>query len=134
MTIQPTGSGGSPPGGGGRAPVPGQLDLIELLWGGPTPLCGKFKKFHADHPEVYAALVRFTREAVARGRRRVGIAAVYERARWELSIRATAKEPAALNNSYKAFYARLIMAQEDDLRGVFETRASVADHISSEAA
>jgi hypothetical protein len=133
MTIQPTGRGGSPPGGGGRAPVPGQLDLIELLWGGPTPLVYRFRKFHEGHPEVYAALVRFTREAIARtGRRRVGIAAVYERARWELSLR-TSGSP-ALNNSYKAFYARLIMAQEEDLQGVFETRASVADDSMGTAA
>lgn len=132
MTIQPDASGGSPP-AGGRAPVPGQLDLIELLWDGPTPLVYRFRKFHEAHPEVYAALVRFTREAIARtGRRRAGIGAVYERARWELSLR-TSGSP-ALNNSYKAFYARLIMAQEEDLAGVFETRASVADQVAGEAA
>lgn len=33
-----------------------------------------------------------------------------------------------LNNSYRAYYARLIMAQEPDLAGLFALRKSEADN------
>lgn len=133
MTIQPSASGNSPPTGGGAC-QPEQFDLLALLCGPPS-VTQRFRDFHAANPDVYAALVRFTREAITRSRRkRASIAAVYERARWELSLRTTEREPAALNNSYRPFYARLIMAQEADLRGVFETRASVADDSIGSAA
>lgn len=109
-----------------------QLDLISLL-AGPPSVAERFREFHRDNGHVYAVLVGLTREYVRRtGRRRVGIAAVFERARWELSIQTT--ESPALNNSYRAHYARLIMAQEPDLADVFETRTSAADQTLGEAA
>lgn len=109
-----------------------QLDLITLL-AGPATIAERFREFHADNPHVYAVLVALTRDYVRRtGRRRVGIAAVYERARWELSLQTT--ETPRLNNSYRAHYARLIMAQEPDLSDVFETRTSAADQTLGKAA
>lgn len=132
MTIQRP-SGGGTPTAGGRAAGPEQLDLVTLLCG-PTSLVQRFRDFHENNPIVYATLVRLAREWVRQtGRRRLGIAALWERMRWELSIKTTEESP-RLNNDYKAFYSRLIMAQEEDLAGVFETRASVADQVSGEAA
>lgn len=86
----------------------------------------KFQEFHENNHHVYEVLVRLAREWVSRtGRRRIGIAALFERARWELSLQTT--ETPRLNNTYRAFYARLIMACEPDLNDVFETRHSAAD-------
>jgi hypothetical protein len=105
-----------------------QLDLITLLCG-PATVAERFREFHAANPHVYDTLVALTREYLRRtGRRTVGIAAVFERARWEMALQTT--EAPKLNNSYRAYYARLIMAQEEDLRDVFETRTSAADSSS----
>jgi len=82
-----------------------------------------FRKFHMEHPDVYAALVRLAREWVAAGRGKLGIGALYERARWELSLSAKSTDAEfKLNNNHRAFYARLIMAQEPDLADLFELR------------
>lgn len=102
-----------------------QLDLITLLCG-PATVAERFREFHAANPHVYDTLVALTREYVRRtGRHTVGIAAVFERARWEMALQTT--ETPKLNNSYRAYYARLIMAREEDLREVFATRTSLAD-------
>lgn len=87
----------------------------------------RFITFHAESPEVYSTLVTLARQWVrATGRRRLGVKALFERARWEIAI-ATSDPDFKLNNNYTAFYARLIMAQELDLADLFETRRSEAD-------
>jgi hypothetical protein len=93
----------------------------------PRTLAEQFADFHAKSPNVYLTLVRLAREWVqATGRSRLGIATLYERARWELVI-ATSDADFKLNNSYRAYYARLIMTQERDLAGLFALRKSAAD-------
>lgn len=87
----------------------------------------RFLAFHLESPEVYRTLVALARQWVAKtGRNRIGIATLYERARWELAV-STSDPDFKLNNSYRAYYARLIMAQERDLAGMFEVRTSDAD-------
>lgn len=94
-----------------------------LMWAEETA----FDRFHADNPRVYTTLVRLAREWVAQfGSHKLGIATLYERARWEISL-ATNDADFKLNNNFRAYYARLIMAQERDLEGLFDLRASKAD-------
>jgi hypothetical protein len=81
----------------------------------------RFLEFHDDHPEVYAAVVQFARQAKERGRKRFGVKMIWERARWYLAIE-RAGEDYKLNNNYHSRYARLVMAQEPDLADFFETR------------
>ena len=80
----------------------------------------KFLEFHSKHPEVYAALSKFAHQW--RDRKgpdaRLGIKMVIERVRWELSLGAKDETP-RLNNNHSAFYARLLMAQEPALAGIF---------------
>jgi hypothetical protein len=91
-----------------------------------TP-ANKFMRFHRNNPNVYETLVRLAREWVQRtGRHKLGIASLFERTRWEIAI-ATSDADFKLNNNYRAFYARLIMAQEKDLDGLFNLRTSEAD-------
>lgn len=62
--------------------LPGQLALTF----GET-MSDRFEKFHRDNPRVYATLVRLAREWIAStGRRKIGIATLYERVRWEIAI------------------------------------------------
>jgi hypothetical protein len=87
----------------------------------------KFLAFHEANPRVYEAFVRLARMWVASTRgRKIGIGALTERVRWELSL-ATTGDEFKINNNHRSFYARLLMVQEPDLAGIFELRHSVAD-------
>lgn len=103
-----------------------QGNLLDLLAGDDRTAAERFADFHRANPGVYEALVRLAREWRYRtGRDRLGIAVLWERLRWELSI--TTDESPRLNNDYKPWYARLIMAQEADLADIFEVRRAAAD-------
>lgn len=92
-----------------------------------NPMAQEFEEFHASNPRVYEVLVRLAREWVAAtGRGKLGIKALYERARWEIAVQ-TNNPDYKLNNNFTAFYARLIMAQEPDLSELFHMRGSAAD-------
>ena len=92
-----------------------------------NPMAQEFEDFHDKNPQVYAVLARLAREWVeATGRGKLGIKALYERARWEIAVQ-TSNPDYKLNNNFTAFYARLIMAQEQDLSEIFHMRGSAAD-------
>lgn len=95
-------------------------------------LADQFEAFHAANPKVYIVLIRLAREWIrTTGRRKIGIGALFERARWEIAIE-TSDPDFKLNNNYRAFYARLIMHDHPDLAGVFELRTSEADAWAAE--
>lgn len=81
-----------------------------------------FNRYHRENPQVYRMMVRLAREwRRRRGDQPCGIGMLFETARWHLNT-AGDGEPLALNNNYRAFYARLIMDTEPDLAGIFELR------------
>jgi hypothetical protein len=86
----------------------------------------KFREFHAANPEVYQQLRALALQLHRRGRPRYGIGALVEVLRWNRAIQTT-DEDYKINHNYKAFYARLLMKQEPELAGFFETRVSDAD-------
>ena len=86
----------------------------------------RFLKFHADNPQVYEALHKLAVDLVERGQRKFGISMIYEVLRWQHAMRTT--DPKfKLNNDFRAGYARLLMANDQRLCGVFETRRSSDD-------
>lgn len=87
----------------------------------------RFEDFHRDNPIVYDVLVRLAREWRAKfNGRKVGLAALRETARWTIAF-ATNDVDFKINNNYTPFYARLIMAREPELAGLFDLRSSEAD-------
>ena len=58
-----------------------------------------------------------------RGIRRTGIAAIFERLRWLYRLQ-TQGEEYRLNNTFRAYYARMVMERCPDLAGFFEVRSS----------
>ena len=83
----------------------------------------RFEQFHNAHPEVYTQLVRMSRQWVFAGNRKLGIATLFERLRWEWHMNGlTDRDGFKLNNNYKAHYARKIMAENRDLDGLFNIR------------
>jgi hypothetical protein len=90
-------------------------------------IADRFEDFHRDNPRVYNTLVRLAREWVkTTGHGKLGIATLYERARWDIALE-TRSADYKLNNDFRAYYARLIMRRERDLDGLFDLRASAAD-------
>jgi hypothetical protein len=83
------------------------------------------RAFHEANPQVYARLREIARDLRRRQVQRASIALLFERLRW-ISIVETTGDLYRLNNSHRAFYARLLMA-EPDLAGLFETRSSATD-------
>lgn len=84
----------------------------------------RFQEFHKLNGHVYVALVMLAREFREKtGRRHIGMKMLWEKLRYEFGIRTSGESDYSLNNDYTALYARLIMQQEADLAGAFETRA-----------
>ena len=77
-----------------------------------------FEVFHESNPHVYVALVREGRKLLEVGHRKLGIAILYERLRWQVYME-TVNAEVKLPNNYRAYYARKIMEQEPDFKGVF---------------
>jgi hypothetical protein len=78
--------------------------------------------FHQTNPHVYENIVRITKTLQNRYKfRRGAIAMIFERMRWLYAIR-THGDNYKLNNDYRAWYARKVMAEHVDLEGFFEIR------------
>lgn len=87
------------------------------------PLEQAFWRFHQDHPQVYGVLVRLAREwRGVHGPRTLGIAMLFERARWEIAMQTRDATGLKLNNNHRAYYARLMMEREGDLHDAFRVR------------
>lgn len=87
------------------------------------------RAFHLANPAVLDAVIEIAREAKARGYRTWSINGVFEILRWSrkytaLRMRLGVKDgdSFALNNNFRAFYARLAMREAPDLEGFFVTR------------
>lgn len=108
------------------------MSETQLLLVFDATMADKFVAFHESNPHVYCTLRRLARDWVARtGRRQLGIGALFEASRWDIAI--TTNDPEfKLNNNYRAFYARLLMAREPDLDGLFQLRPSMADQFIAE--
>lgn len=106
----------------------GPTKMQDTLFEIETEIEIRFREFHRDHPQVYRALVRLAREWMSAGHAKLGIATLFEKLRWEWHVAGLMdRDGYKLNNNYRAQYARLIMAQEPDLDGLFETRALASE-------
>lgn len=79
-----------------------------------------FASFHAQNPIVYQLFDRYAREmltAVGKGSAKL----IFERIRWELTIKTTMDAP-KLNNNYTALYARLWEQNHPQHAGFFSKR------------
>ena len=88
----------------------------------------RFEVFHENNPEVYEELVKITRKQTRFGYE-VSIKGVFEVLRYQvrMKIQDPSQNHFKLNNDYTPYYARLIMENEPDLRGEFQTRETVTE-------
>lgn len=88
-----------------------------------TTIQGRFLQFHKLNPWVYKTLCTLARRMLAKGHQKIGVKMIWEVLRWHHYERTTdLQTDYHLDNRYTSRYARLIMSQEPDLKGVFETR------------
>jgi len=107
-----------------------QLGLFEAPIVQPPMIRGatlaqRFEAFHRLNPQVYAAIERQALRLAAQGEKRIGVKAIAEDLR--RGRLATTGDDWKVNNSWPAFYARLLVAKHPRLAGVIEMRQSVAD-------
>lgn len=88
---------------------------------GDSKIVRRFFEFHAANPRVFELLYHFTLQRAA-NRARFGIAAVFERVRWEVDVTTYEDTGLKLNNNYRAYYARLLSLYDPALDGLFATR------------
>lgn len=106
-----------------------QLELFPLTepeYDAEMTLADRFAAFHASNPHVADALEQLAEQWLAAGNRKVGMKALVERLRWESGIR-TEGSAYRLNNSWPAFYARLLIERRPEWADCIETRRAVAD-------
>lgn len=100
-----------------------EVEQVAMNLEAETEMRRNFREFHAKNPQVYKALVRLARQAKERGKNKIGVELLVNVARWEMWLRTEDDHSDfKINSNYKPFYARLIMEQEPDLGGIFETR------------
>jgi hypothetical protein len=87
----------------------------------PDQIEMRFLQFHHDNPHVYAELVRMARHWRDTGHESCSIKMLFEVLRWHRGIESHG-DAFNLNNSYTSRYARLIAANEPDLREFFQMR------------
>lgn len=103
--------------------------LLEELGEHPLPsdderdLQARFEEFHADNPHVYDRLHLLAVNMIEQGYKTIGIGMLWEVMRWQTMVetRVAGTEP-KLNNNHRSRYARLLMANDERLKGVFNIR------------
>ncbi len=91
---------------------------------GPSPeatIREAFLRFHRENPNVYVQLVQMAQQAHRAGASKLGIGMMFEVLRWQAVLR-TRGDDFKLNNNYRSYYARLILARNPELEGIFELR------------
>ena len=105
-----------------------QLNLDPIVVEIDNSIPARFLRFHASNPQVYDNLVALARQFNRkRNDAKLGIAMLYEVLRWNYYMSVDSAEEYKLSNDFRACYARLIMEQEPDLSGLFNTRGSIED-------
>lgn len=80
----------------------------------------RWKQYHFANPHVNKLLEGFVREAMQR-KPRFGARFVFERIRWYEQVEKGCNHY-QVNNDFVAFYARLLMLEKPEFKGLFTTR------------
>lgn len=84
----------------------------------------RFEKYHERNPHIYRAFRHYAFQAIAAGRKHLGVGLIAERIRWDTVI--SGDDGFKINNNYRAFYARKFMEDYPEFKGFFRTRRQVS--------
>jgi hypothetical protein len=85
----------------------------------------EYRIWIANNPMVMVLFKKYTLEAMRSGRKRFGVAMIFERMRWYTSIETYGEasgDEFKLNNNYRAYIVRDFIAQYPAAGNFFETR------------
>jgi hypothetical protein len=88
---------------------------------------GKFRVWLRENMEIYDAFTQYARDYRSIEHRDIYSAnAIWQRIRWDTMMGGSGKDDKEwkLNAIYTSFFARLVMAAEPDLEGMFKLRGS----------
>ena len=94
----------------------------------------KFMEFHTDNPHIMDSIVRYTRQLKSAGRKHFGMAAVFERIRWDYAviIKRDTKKGFRISNDFRSRYARLVEQLYPEFKGFYRTRPISSDSMFTE--
>ncbi len=81
-----------------------------------------FFEFHRRNPGVYTLFREFTVQMKKVGRKTYSCHSILHRVRWETAIQTDSDDGLKINNNFSAYYSRLLMDNEKNLKGFFRTR------------
>ena len=80
----------------------------------------KAEQYLRENPKIYMLFKQFTWEAIMAGRQKIGARMVFERMRWETSVRGN--DEFKLNNNYVGFLVRQFQKENPKVADIFDTR------------
>ena len=95
----------------------------------------KFMEFHTNNPHIMDAIIRYTRQLKSAGRKHFGMAAVFERIRWDYAVQLKRTENDKgfkISNDFRSRYARLIEQLHPEFKGFYKTKQIASDSMYSE--
>ena len=100
-----------------------------------TELENRFADFHRKNPHVYEELERIALAQLGDGSRpvRIGVGAIAEQLRYDPRLK-TRSADFKINNSYRAFFARLLVHYQPQLSKAIELREQLSKQKSEDAA
>jgi hypothetical protein len=83
----------------------------------------QFRRFDAQHPEIYQEFCHIASNLLQRGRSHYGSKAILEVIRYHRILSGKSEtEPFKINNNYSSRYARKLMEEDARFRDFFELR------------
>lgn len=86
----------------------------------------KFEIFHKNNEQVLSELIKLCEHAVYFGRKKLSMKQMFEVLRWDYSLKTDAQD-FKLNNTYTAYYTRLIRKLRPELGNLITLKKSEAD-------
>ena len=80
-----------------------------------------FEQYHKDNPQIWQAFVHYAVQTKAKGFKNYSANGIFEIIRWQTGIK-DGNDGFKVNNTYRADYARKMMAEMPEFEGFFRTR------------
>lgn len=84
----------------------------------------KYKVWDAANPEFYPMFVKFAQVLAQRGYRRLSAALIFERIRWERMTSTLVSADFAINDNFRAVYARRFMDDHPQYGDLFQLKSA----------
>ncbi len=105
--------------------------MKELFEHYPKKVLDRFKKFHAENPQVFREIKKLAFQMKSTGRKKYSIEVIINVLRWHTDLKTTG-DVFELNNDFKSIYARLLVFHNPEMKDFFEFRVLRSKGLKSE--